>query len=382
MEQELKNQNQTNSPKPKSNRLVSLDALRGFDMLWIMGGERIITALADLTGASALIWAATQMEHVEWNGFHFYDLIFPLFLFIAGVSMPLSLDKRKASGESKAKMYRHIFIRMITLVIFGIIYNGFLEFNWGHIRYASVLARIGLGWFFAALIVMNSKPKWWYAWFGGILLFYWAILGLIPVPGYGAGNLTMEGSLAGYIDRLLLPGRLYLEVHDPEGILSTIPAVSTALMGAITGNFLRIPHQRISGLKKALWMGIAGIISLGLGGLWGLLFPINKNLWTSSFVLYTGGWSLLLLALFYLIIDVWGWKKWAFFFIVIGMNSITIYMFQAGIINFRSSTEFFFGGIIKSFSENWQPLIGAIGYTTVCWVFLYILYKKKIFLKV
>ena len=382
MAQEMKNQTQTTSPEPKSKRLVSLDALRGFDMLWIMGGERIITALADLTGLAAFTWAARQMDHVEWNGFHFYDLIFPLFLFIAGVSMPLSLDKRKASGESKAKIYRHIFIRMITLVIFGIIYNGFLDLNWGHIRYASVLGRIGLGWFFAAIIVLNCKPKWWYAWFGGILMFYWAILSLIPVPGYGAGNLTMEGSLVGFIDRLLLPGRLYLEVHDPEGILSTIPAISTALMGAITGNFLRIPDQKISGLKKALWMGIAGIISLGLGGLWGLLFPINKNLWTSSFVLYTGGWSLLLVALFYVIIDVWGWKKWAFFFIVIGMNSITIYMFQAGIINFYSSTEFFFGGIIKSFGENWQPLIGAIGYTTVCWVFLYILYKKKIFLKV
>ena len=382
MAQLEKNQNQTQSPAPKSNRLVSLDALRGFDMLWIMGGERIIIALADLTGATALTWAATQMDHVEWNGFHFYDLIFPLFLFIAGVSMPLSLDKRKASGESKAKIYRHIFIRMITLVIFGIIYNGFLDLNWGHIRYASVLGRIGLGWFFAAIIVLNCKPKWWYAWFGGILLFYWAILALIPVPGYGAGNLTMEGSLVGFIDRLLLPGRLYLEVHDPEGILSTIPAISTALMGALTGNFLRIPDQKISGLKKALWMGIAGIVSLVLGWLWGLLFPINKNLWTSSFVIYTGGWSLLLIALFYLIIDVWGWKKWAFFFIVIGMNSITIYMFQAGIINFQSSAEFFFGGIIKSFGENWQPLIAAIGYTTVCWVFLYILYKKKIFLKV
>jgi predicted acyltransferase len=382
MFQKEKNQDQTVSVVPKSNRLVSLDALRGFDMLWIMGGERIITALAHLTGATALTWAATQMDHVEWNGFHFYDLIFPLFLFIAGVSMPFSLDKRKASGESKAKIYRHIFVRMITLVIFGIIYNGFLEFNWGHIRYASVLGRIGLGWFFAALIVLNSKPKWWYVWFGGILLVYWAILGLIPVPGYGAGNLTMEGSIVGYVDRLLLPGRLYRGIHDPEGILSTIPAVGTALMGAMTGNFLRISGQKISGLRKALWMCIAGIISLGLGWLWGLLFPINKNLWTSSFVLYTGGWSLLLIALFYLIIDVWGWKKWAFFFIVIGMNSITIYMFQAGIINFQSSAEFFFGGIIKSFAENWQPLIGAIGYTTVCWVFLYILYKKKIFLKV
>jgi predicted acyltransferase len=366
----------------KGKRLVSLDALRGFDMLWIMGGEKIIIALADLTGMTFFTWAAVQMHHAEWNGFHFYDLIFPLFLFIAGVSMPFSFDKRTASGQSRKKIYRHIFQRMIILVIFGIIYNGFLQFQWGEIRYASVLGRIGLGWFFAALIVFNSSPKWWYAWFGGILVFYWAIMALIPVPGYGAGNLTVEGSLAAYIDRMLLPGKLYLDVHDPEGILSTIPAISTALLGAITGSFLRIPDTQIPRFRKALWMGAAGIISLVLGLAWGIVFPINKNLWTSSFVLYAGGWSLLLLFLFYLVIDVWQRKRWAFFFIVIGMNSITIYMLQAGIIKFSSSSEFFFGGLIQSFSESWQPLISSIGYTTVCWVLLYILFKQKLFLKV
>ncbi|KPK86279.1 MAG: hypothetical protein AMS27_05400 [Bacteroides sp. SM23_62_1] len=371
-----------NSGQFKTDRLMSLDALRGFDMLWIMGGNRIIIALADLTGLAFFTWAAKHMHHAVWDGFRFYDMIFPLFLFIAGVSMPYSFAKRKAKGETMKKIYRHVFQRMITLVIFGIIYNQFLQFDWGNIRYASVLGRIGLAWFFAALIVLNSNPKWWYAWFGGILLFYWAILMLIPVPGFGAGNLTMEGSLVGYIDRLLLPGRLYKEVHDPEGILGTIPAVATALMGALTGNFLRISDQQIKRLYKGLLIGAAGIVSLGIGWLWGLIFPINKNLWTSSYVLYAGGLSLILLSLFYLIIDVWGWKKWAFFFVVIGLNSITIYMLQAGIINFRSSTMFFFGGLIKSFSENWQPLITALGYTTICWIFLYILYRKKIFLKV
>jgi predicted acyltransferase len=296
--------------------------------------------------------------------------------------MPYSFAKRKALGQPKKKVYRHMFQRMILLVIFGMIYNGFLQFQWGEMRYASVLARIGLGWFFAALIVFNSSPRWWYAWFGGILLFYWAIMTLIPVPGFGAGNLTVEGSLAAYIDRLLLPGRLHLGVHDPEGILSTIPAISTALLGALTANFLRIPDNRIPRIRKALWIGVAGVVSLGLGLLWGILFPINKNLWTSSFVLYAGGWSLLLLSVFYLIIDVWKWRGWAFFFIVIGMNSITIYLVQAGIINFSSSRDFIFGGLIQSFSESWQPLIGTLAYTTVCWVFLYILYKQKLFLKV
>jgi predicted acyltransferase len=393
--------NDIHTVTPKSSRLVSLDAIRGFDMLWIMGGERIIFALRDLTGLAIFAQAANQMGHAVWNGFHFYDLIFPLFLFVAGVSLPFSMEKRKANGERKSKIYRHIFVRMITLVIFGIIFNSLYELRWSdiqeggwdHIRYASVLGRIGLGWFFAALIVLNSNPKWWYAWFGGILLFYWAILALIPVPGYGAGNLTMAGSLVGYIDRLLLPGHLYNEIHDPEGILSNIPAISTALMGAITGNFLRMPDQRISGQRKALWMVLIGIVSLGTGWLWGLVFPINKNLWTSSFVLYAGGWSLVLLAVFYLVIDVWGWKKWAFFFVVIGLNSITIYMFQAvisrlffiikaALFRFNDSTIFVFGGIIKSFAGDWLPLINAVGYTTFCWVFLYLLYRKRIFLKI
>ena len=365
-----------------SRRLVSLDALRGFDMLFIMGGERIVTALAELTGAGCLTWAATQMDHVEWNGFHFYDMIFPLFLFIAGVSMPFSLARRQAKGEPRKKIYRHMFQRMIILVAFGIIYNGFLRFDWGNIRYASVLGRIGLGWFFAALIVFNAKPRWWPIWFGGILLFYWGIMMLVPVPGYGAGVLTREGSLAGYVDRLLLPGRLFLGNHDPEGILSTIPAVSTALLGAITGNFLRMPDTLVPKLKKAMWMGIAGLVSLGIGWSWGTVFPVNKNLWTSSFVMFAGGWSLLLLTVFYLIIEVWNLRRWSVIFTVIGMNSITIYMLQAGIINFRSTRDFFFSGLIHSFPENWQPLVSALGYTAVCWVLLYILYRKKIFLKV
>jgi predicted acyltransferase len=150
----------------------------------------------------------------------------------------------------------------------------------------------------------------------------------------------------------------------------------------LTGNFLRIPDRQIPRIRKALWIGAAGVVSLGLGLLWGIIFPINKNLWTSSFVLYAGGWSLLLLFVFYLIIDVWNWRGWAFFFIVIGMNFITIYLMQAGMINFPSSRNFFFGGIIQSLSESWQPLISALGYTTVCWVFLYILYKQRLFLKV
>ena len=361
---------------------MSLDALRGFDMFWITGGHLIIAALAGLTGWGLFEWLHKQMSHVEWNGFQFYDLIFPLFLFISGVTWPFSLKKRRSTGQSKGKIYRHIFQRMLLLVFFGMIYNGFLKFDFENMRYASVLARIGIAWFFGALIVMHSQPKWWYAWLGGILLAYWGMMALIPVPGYGAGNYTLEGSLAAYIDRLLLPGVLYLKVHDPEGILSTFPAIATALMGSITGNFLLKPDQSIPRIRKFYIIAAAGAAALFAGWLWGQVFPINKNLWTSSFVLFAGGISLLFLALFYLIIDVWGFKRWSFFFVVIGMNAITIYLLQAGIFNFWDTTEFFFGGLADKLNSSWGALINSIGYVSIVWLLLYVLYKKKIFLRV
>lgn len=371
-----------NTEVKKTDRLVSLDALRGFDMFWIMGGENIFHALAQLTQWTIFIWLGTQMEHVEWNGFRFYDNIFPLFLFIAGVSMPFSIPKRLERGDSKAKVYRHIVIRGLLLVLLGCIYNGLLNFDFDHQRYASVLARIGLAWMFAAFIFVNTKTRGQIIWFCAILLGYWAIMKLIPVPGFGPGVLTKEGSLVGYVDRLFLPGRLYLGVHDPEGILSTVPAIATALMGVLAGQFLKLKSEKFLPFKKGLYLLGVGIISILIGWIWNLNFPVNKNLWTSSFVLVAGGWSLVYLSIFYIIIDVWKFQKWAFFFIVIGLNPITIYLCQNGIINFQSTVEYFFGGLLRNMPELWQHFIGAIIYVAISWLFLYFLYKKKIFLKV
>lgn len=366
----------------KSERLMSLDALRGFDMFWITGGHILVAALAGMTGWGVFTWMEGQLHHVEWNGFHFYDMIFPLFLFIAGVTWPFSYQKRKENGQRREKIYRHVFQRMLLLVFFGMIYNGLLRFDFENMRYASVLARIGIAWFFAAIIVMNADPKWWIAWFAGILLAYWAMMAWIPVPGFGAGNYTMEGSLVAFVDQKLLPGRLYLEVHDPEGILSTFPAIATALMGAITGNFLRRPDARVPRIRKFYFIFAAGVLAMGIGWLWGQVFPINKNLWTSSFVMFAGGLSLLFLAVFYLVIDIWRYRGWAFFFAVIGMNAITIYMLQAGIVNFWDTTDFFFGGLVNRIGGEWGTLLQAIGYVSVVWTLLYIMYRKRIFLRV
>ncbi len=368
--------------KPVTKRLYSLDALRGFDMFWIMGGEAIFAGLASLTGWPVLKWWAGQLEHVPWNGFHFYDMIFPLFLFIAGISFPFSLAKRAASDESRLAIYRHVIFRGLILVLLGILYNNGVRFNLGHLRYGSVLGRIGLAWMFAAIIFMNTKLTWRIVWFWSLLIGYWLLLLFLPPGHFGSTDpFSRAGNLASYIDRLIMPGRLYLGDHDPEGIMSTIPAISTALLGMFTGEFLRSDYLKDKQLKRVLVMAAAAVVLMILGKIWNLNFPINKNLWTSSFVLWVGGLSLLLFSVFYLIIDVWGFRKWAFFFVVIGMNPITIYLANR-IINFDSAAKFVFGGFSQALPESWGTLIEGIGVTAIGWIFLYFLYKKKIFLKV
>ncbi len=365
----------------KSERLKSIDALRGFDMFWICGGEIIVETIAKYTGWPVFEWMHTQLQHVEWNGFHFYDMIFPLFLFLAGVSLPFSIQKRKEQGQSNREIHIHLIQRALILIGLGIIYNGGLNFEWP-IRFASVLARIGLGWFFASLIVLHFNRKGQIAWFFGFLLFYWAIMMLIPVPGFGAGVLTLEGNLSAYIDRILLPGRLYDGVMDPEGILSTIPAISTALLGAFTGYFLQDETLKFSKYRKWIFILGAGILLVLVSILWDTVFPINKKMWTSSFVLCAGGMSLIFLSIFYLIIDVRGFTKWAFPFVVIGMNSIFIYLSQSVFGGFGVLNDSIFSGVVSLFSQNAQPVIHSITFTLTGWLVLYFLYRKKIFFKV
>jgi len=371
-----------NEPE-QSGRLASLDALRGFDMFWIVGGEGLVFALAGFSSRPVFAWAEHQMRHVPWEGFVFYDMIFPLFLFIAGISLPFSIAKRKRLGESPKTIYWHLVRRLLLLLLLGAIYNGLLRFDFVHQRYASVLGRIGLAWFFAAVIVMNTSLRGQIIWFIGSLLSYWAAMKLIPVPGFGAGVLTPEGNLCAFIDQKLLPGSFCCyRFGDNEGILGTLPAVSTALLGVLTGHLLMSGNSRLSGLKKGLILFGTGLALLVLGKSWGLVFPIIKNLWTSSYVLYAGGWSLLLLSVFYLLIDVWKIKAWSLPFAVIGLNSITIYLLFDRIIDFGKMSQFFFAGIIRLIHEPFQPVVSAAGLIICVWALLYLLYRKRIFLKV
>ena len=382
----------TNIPQ-KSQRLVSLDALRGFDMFWIMSGEGIVHALAKATNWPFFVWLSGQLHHTVWNGITFYDMIFPLFLFIAGVSTPYSLQKKiQQAGVDHAKdlpwaakknIYLTMLKRTLILLLLGMVVNGLLKFNgYPNIRFASVLGRIGLAWFFAGLIYLNFSTRGQAVWFAGLLLGYWAAMMLIPVPGYGAGVLTMDGSLESYIDRLLLPGRLHDKIHDPEGVLSTIPAIGTALLGVFTGSFLQSGRPRLSMLQKSGIMAVAGLLLIGLGSLWNITFPINKRLWTSSFVLYVGGFSLLFLTVFYILVDVWGFKKWAQPFVWIGSNSILIYLCAEGLVNFGHTANALFGGIINQTPIVWQPVWQAASVTAIQLILLYWLYRKKIFFKI
>jgi predicted acyltransferase len=371
-----------NQEKPVIKRLQSLDALRGFDMFWIMGGEGIFTGLAALTGWPLFTWWAGQLDHVAWHGFKFYDMIFPLFLFIAGISFPFSVAKRIASNEDKSLIYKHVISRGLILVLLGIIYNNGVRFNFDELRYGSVLGRIGLAWMFAALIYMNTRLSSRIIWFCALLLGYWILLLLFPAHDLGSADpFSQEGNLASYIDRLIMPGRLYLGNHDPEGLFSTIPAVGTALLGMFTGEFMLSKYLNDKPLRKVLYLVLAAIALMIIGRIWNIAFPINKNLWSSSFVCFVGGLSLLLFAIFYLIIDVWNYNKWSFFFVVIGVNPITIYL-VGRIVSFRSATNFFFRGLTEVLPPSWTELINGIGITAIAWTFLYILYKKKIFLKI
>lgn len=371
-----------NENKPVSKRLYSLDALRGFDMFWIMGGESIFVGLATLTGWPVFRWWAGQLGHVPWHGFHFYDMIFPLFLFIAGISFPFSLAKRMAANESRKLIYRHIIMRGLILVILGIFYNNGVRFNVAHMRYGSVLGRIGLAWMFAAIIFMNTRLSCRIVWFWGLIIGYWLLLLLFPAHDLGASDpFSREGNLTSYIDRMIMPGRLYLGNHDPEGFLGTVPATSTALLGMFTGEFLMSQYLKDKPLRKVLYMFIAALCLIIIGQLWNLAFPINKNLWTSSFVCYVGGLSLLLFIIFHFIIDIWNYRKWAFFFVVIGMNPITIYLTER-IVNLKLAAKFFLGGLISVLPQGWGPFIDGIAITAVGWLFLYFLYRKKIFVKI
>jgi predicted acyltransferase len=383
-------QDQASTTPPSPDRLLSIDALRGFDMFWIIGGDTLARALAHWADWPFKVLIDEQLEHAEWEGFHFYDLIFPLFLFLVGVVLPFSLGKLQGRGEPRSRTYWRVLRRTLLLFALGLVYNQFLQlgfytpplgFDFGGVRVAGVLQRIAICYGVAALVMLHTGVRGQVAATAALLLGYWALLALLPAPGSVAGDYSRYGNLAGYVDAHYLPGKIlaaYYGYGDNEGLLSTIPAVGTALMGALAGHWLRSGGR--SGLRKVMGLGGAGVVSLLLGWAWGLWFPIIKNLWTSSFVLFAGGWSLLLLALFYGVIDLLRWRAWTFFFVVIGANAITAYLLPH-VIDFEKVGHFFFGGVERH-AGAFGPVVAALGVLAAEWLLLLYLYRRRLFLRV
>ncbi|MDD2764515.1 MAG: DUF5009 domain-containing protein [Opitutaceae bacterium] len=366
---------------PPSSRLLALDALRGFDMMWIVGADALGGALARLQGGAPARLAATQLEHVAWAGLHAYDVIFPLFIFLMGVAIPFSLDRLIAAGGHREALGR-ITRRTLLLYLLGLFYYGGLATAPDQIRLLGVLQRIALCYGAASLLYLYLRPRGLAAVLAGLLVGYWALLTFVPVPGFGPGDFAEGHNLTNWIDAHYLPLRQWDGDHDPEGILSTLPAIATCLLGVFAGRRLRNPA--CSDRVRVGLLMLTGVVLLAAGYAWGLQFPLIKKIWTSSFVLVTGGWSMLLLGGFYLVADVWKIRAWAQPFAWVGSNALVIYL-VSNIVDFNQLSARFTGGAVAGALDALWPGLGGLILALVsiglCFALCRFLYQRKIFLR-
>jgi predicted acyltransferase len=427
------------SPAPsavpaESKRLLSLDALRGFDMMWIMGAASFVLALNQMGEIAPVKAVANQLEHVDWAGFRFYDLIFPLFVFIMGVSSVFSLSKELESGGVMAAVKR-MSRRFVFLFLIALFYSGGVSTLWPNIRLLGVLNRIALVYLAVSLLFLFLKPRGLVVACASLLIGYWALMTFVPFrdirldpahlsamaesagdPALAAkirsdvnpsavkdspvwafaekqfaatttqvsGKFEPGYNLANHIDFQYLPGKKWDNYYDPEGILSTIPAIATGLLGVFAGLILR--STAIDQEKKVLRLIVGGVIALALGWLWHIQFPVIKKIWTSSFVLVAGGCSALLLAAFYWMIDVKQWRGWCMPFVWYGSNAITIYLVSNMLGGFGKLSSRLVGGDVKKFfdasvTKGFGDLMIAIVALGLSFWFLRFLYNRKIFLR-
>ncbi len=363
-------------------RLASLDAVRGFDMFFIMGGKGLVVALATLFGVADF---NSKFGHVPWDGLHFMDTVFPTFLFLAGVTFPFSAAKSRERGATAATVALKALRRCALLILLGLVHDGpLLRFDFEHLRVWSVLGRIGIAWFAAAILYLGFGTK---ARMGiaagilaGVVLFTRFVVAPDAPPE--ASPFSPEGNFGCWLDRALTGGHTYRPLFDPEGFAGMIPAVVTAMLGMFVGELVRRPDAAPK--RKCLELAglSAGLLLLGLAV--SVVSPVNKALWSPSFVLVVGAYSTALFLAFYAVIDVLGFGKWAFPLKVIGMNSIAIYMAQP-IIGADKANDFLFGWAWRHMPASCGDLKSvamSLGYIVVCWLFLYFLYRKNTFLKV
>lgn len=373
----------------ETRRLVSVDALRGFVMFWILGGDALAQALKKMSsagnGAVSSIggFFGDQLDHVDWAGFRFYDLIFPMFVFIVGVSIVFSLTKL-VEREGRAAAHGRVLRRFALLFVLALLYSGGFSHEWPDIRLLGVLNRIALCYLFASLLFLNLRLRGLIVACVSLLVGYWALMTFVPVPGIGAGSFAQGANLANWIDSQYLPGKRWDGAWDPEGLLSTLPAIATCLLGVFAGLLLK--ETRVEEKQKALWLVGAGALLVVVGFVWGLQFPVIKKIWTSSYVLVAGGYSAMLLGAFYYVIDVRGRQRWATPFVWIGANAITLY-FAENIISFEKLAGRLVGGDVSHFLD--AHLVNGAGHLVSACVGLLLaialagfLYRRKIFLRV
>lgn len=357
-------------------RVLSIDALRGFDMFFIIGGGGLLVQVCSALHPDAGKFVKIQLEHVPWEGFRFIDLVMPLFIFLAGCSLPFSLDSRKQRGESTARIYRHTLLRVLTLWVFGMLLQGrLLEYDWSRlVFYSNTLQSIAAGTLFSTVFLLHFSKKWQVGLTAGCVMLFSLLLRFAPVPGVGAGVLTPEGNFAHYVDVRVLRT---LDAPAYTWVLSTLGFVATAMLGVFAGDVIRLdlPKKRIAVTLLAVG---AGLTLAGWAG--GFRIPVIKHIWNETFVLYSGGLCFLCLAVFYFLIDVLGWRRWSLFFVVIGTNAIFIYMvthlFNLGIFSDRLVQG------LKHHSEDVYPLISAAAKFAVGYALLLWLYRRRIFFKI
>lgn len=366
-----------------ADRMVSLDVFRGITIAGMI--------LVNNPGNWSAIYS--PLAHAEWHGLTPTDLVFPFFLFIVGVSITLALGRRADSGGSKRDLYLKIVRRTLIIFALGLVLAGFPSYEFSSIRIPGVLQRIAVCYLIASIIFLNTKWRMQVVIAAALLLVYWALMVLIPAPGFSAGDLSMEGNLAAYVDRTLLGRHTWKPLYDPEGILSTIPSLVTTLAGVLTGHWLR---SRRSQLEKVAGMFVAGAACMMVGWAWGLAFPINKALWTSSYVMLTAGLALQFLAVCFWLVDIKGLRLWATPFIIFGSNALIIYFLSELFSNVISLISFtrVDGSVVdlktfiyeKAFA-SWASPVNASVLFAICIVLLWLgvaalLYRKRIFIKV
>jgi predicted acyltransferase len=369
----------------ENKRLISLDAFRG----------ATIVAMILVNSPGSHTYVYSLLQHAEWNGWTFADIIFPFFLFIVGVSMTFSLARRKEEADKYPQLLRQVLKRTIVLFGLGLFLNSFPTFDLATLRIPGVLQRIAVCYFFASLVLLLAGVKAQAYWTAGLLLAYWLMMQFVPVPGIGAGVYLPGSNFAAYIDSLLLSGHMWTRTGtwDPEGILSTVPAVASTLFGVLTGHWLR---SAASMRKKTMGMLAAGMLLVLVGEVLNVWLPINKNLWTSSFAIFMAGLAVICLAAFYWLIDVQGYQRWAKPFVVSGMNAIAAYFLSqviGGSLEFIRLTEFegtnrsLRGSICRELfrplaSPETASVLYALSFVLLMYLVVWFMWKRRWFLKV